>query len=358
MTGSAVRRACVVVLALVTFVASAAPAGAGLDRRDDEVRSVVALGDSVAAGESARDGYVYRDRVLLPGWSTTRPTPRTGAACGRSTGAYGARVARAIGADFTNLACSGASFERGIVLDERFDRAAPDVVLVTAGANSVAFERAYAYCVLSTVGVSEPEAERIASASSIDDALVTALDLAARRAVGREPAPTASACTAEHPGAFLRRTVLDRATTVGASARDLARAIRARGRALGTVPEIVFTTYPNPLPRAPASLAVCPDAAGLGADELAFVHRMLTVLDDALRDGLADVPGVRVADADPAFAGHRWCDADPWVHGPSIFVTDPGSRAPFHPTLAGQRAIAAAVLATLGAGPDGGPRTV
>ena len=57
--------------------------------------------------------------------------------------------------------------------------------------------------------------------------------------------------------------------------------------------------------------------------------------------------GTSVADAGPGFAGHRWCDADPWVYGTSILVTNSSSTAPFHPTPAGQRAIAAAVLETL-----------
>lgn len=313
--------------------------------------SIVVLGDSVAAGEGARDGYVYRDRTLLPGWVATGRPASTADPCGRSDAAYGARVASALDATLTNLACSGASFERGITLDDRFDRARPDLVLVTAGANSVAFERAYAFCVLSARGVSETEAARIVRASTVGDAFATALQLAARRVLGTSPPAGTSACTAANPGAYLRESVLDRAAAVGAEARALAQAIRARGRANGAVPQVVFTTYADPLPDAAAGVAVCPDAAGLGADELAFMHDMFGSLNDALRDALADVPGVRVADPDPAFAGHRWCDPSPWVYGPSIFLTDTASRVPFHPTPAGQRAIADAVLATRNALP-------
>jgi hypothetical protein len=111
------------------------------------------------------------------------------------------------------------------------------------------------------------------------------------------------------------------------------------------VPEVVFTTYADPLPATSTGLARCPDGAGLGPDQLAYMHALFARLNRALRDGLADVPGVRVVDPDPAFAGHRWCDRDPWVYGPSIFLADPTSRVPFHPTPAGQQAIAAAVLA-------------
>lgn len=353
------RKPVVVALALAaaSVVGGNAPAGARPDTRRpgaptaDEVRSVVVLGDSVAAGEGAREGYVYRDRLLLPTWSTRARPRRTGDACGRSGAGYGERVARALDAEVTNLACSGSSFERGVVLDERFDAARPDLVLVTAGANSVAFERAYAYCVLSARGVSATEAERIVRSSSVDEALVTAIGLAARRLLG-DPGPVdGPGCSAADPGDYLRETVLARADDLGARARDLAAAIRERGEALGRVPEIVFTTYPDPLPESAAAFARCPDGAGLGADELSFMHDLFATLNDSLRAALAGEPGVRVADPDPAFSGHRWCDRDPWVHGPSILATDPASGAPFHPTQAGHRAIADAVLAARAAVP-------
>ncbi|MFA5882587.1 MAG: GDSL-type esterase/lipase family protein [Acidimicrobiia bacterium] len=344
-------------LTVLLVAALTGPASAQAPDPDPRVRSVVLLGDSVAAGEGARDGYVYTDRLLFPAWSTAgraRGTSAsggngvgtaTGDACGRSDRAYGVLVARDLGARVANLACSGASFERGMVLDERFDRARPDLVLVTAGANSVAFERAFAYCVLASAGLSEAEADRIAISSTVQDALATALGVAARRVFGATSPSGPPSCTEQNPGAYLRTTVLDRAEAVGASARALAADIRARGSALGRVPDVVFTTYADPLPRATASLAECPDAAGLGAAQLAFLHQMFRQLDGTLRDALATAPGVTVADPDAAFNGHRWCDADPWIYGPSIFVADPASRVPFHPTPAGQRAFADAVLA-------------
>ena len=350
----------VLTLTALVLAALALPAPAQTPApRSGAVRSVVVLGDSVAAGEGARDGYVYNDRLLFPAWSSPARTPgasasggtasssgaATGSACGRSDRAYGVLVARDLGAHVANLACSGASFERGIVLDDRFDRARPDLVLVTAGANSVSFERAYAYCVLASAGLSEAESERIASSSTVQDALATAVGVAARRVFGSATPSGPPACTAQNPGAYLRTTVLDRAAAVGAQARALAAAIRTRGSSLGLVPDVVFTTYADPLPTTIASLAECPDAAGLGTAQLAFLHRTFEQLDGALRDALATAPGVIVAEPDAAFAGHRWCDADPWIYGPSIFVTDPGSRVPFHPTPAGQRAFADAVLA-------------
>lgn len=315
---------------------------------------MVVLGDSVAAGEGTLSGYVYRDRVLFPGWRVVGSPARAGPIrprCGRTDGAYGVHVARALGAEVVNRACSGATFGRGVVLDAGYDRARPDLVLVTAGANSVEFERAFAYCVLAARGVGDDEAAALVSAASPAAALDIALRRAARRLLDGTSRRAAPGCTAATPGAYLEATVLARIPAVGRGAGELADAIRARGLAAGRVPEVVVTTYPDPLPRSAVPFARCPDGAGLGPAQVTFMRAMVARMNAALRDALADRPGVRVADPDPAFAGHRWCDPDPWVHGPSILFGDPGSLAPFHPTAAGQRAIADAVLAALGRGP-------
>jgi hypothetical protein len=124
------------------------------------------------------------------------------------------------------------------------------------------------------------------------------------------------------------------------------------------VPQVVFTTYPDPLPDATAAFPVCPDGAALGPAQLAFMRQLVHQTNAALTAALADVPGTRVADPDPAFAGHRWCDRDPWVYGTSILVADPTSSAPFHPTPAGQRAIASAVLDVVRGGAPGASRPV
>jgi len=151
-------------------------------------------------------------------------------------------------------------------------------------------------------------------------------------------------CTAANPGAYLQRTLLDRIPQVSAEAQALAREIRDRGRAAGRVPEVVFTTYFDPLPDTPVAFAQCPDGAALGAAQLDYMHGLVRNLNGGITGALADEPGTRVADPGPSFAGHRWCDADPWVYGTSILAGDASSTAPFHPTPAGQRAIADAVL--------------
>ena len=331
---------------LAAVVAPVPRAGAA---SSSEVRSVVILGDSVAAGEGTLDGFRYQDRALLPAWSATqRSRAYDGArpSCHRSPRAYGQIVAGALGATATNLACSGATYGRGIVLDDAYDRAAPNLVLVTAGANSVDFERAFAYCVLASRGLADAEAAQIATAPTISDALSSAMGTAVGR-LGDTSTRVTPGCTTTNPGAYLQRTVLDRMDEVTSNAAALARQIRARGREAGRTPQVVFTTYFDPLPDRAASFARCPDGAGLGAAQLAFMHQVVRDLNGALTDALAGVPGTRVADPGPAYAGHRWCDADPWVYGTSILVSNASSTAPFHPTPAGQRAIADAVLDTV-----------
>jgi hypothetical protein len=263
-------------------------------------------------------------------------------------------VARALGAHVTNLACSGATFG-DLRFGARYDRAHPDLVLVTAGANSVNWERAFMYCALAARGLSDAEATRIAGAPSISQAAAATVRAVADNLGGSSDGSDRPACSETNPGAFLGQTVLDRIDSVAAGARALANSIRARGRASGRVPEIVFTRYPDPLPSTTAALTSCPDAVGLGTAQLTLMHAVLDRLNHALEDGVAGLPGVRVVDPDPAYAAHRWCSNDPWTYGPSVLLQSAASSAPFHPTPAGQRAIAAAVLRGLRApAPVGG----
>jgi lysophospholipase L1-like esterase len=341
------QAACVFVVSLLAGLVVAPAAHAASP--SSEVHSVVVLGDSVAAGEGTLDGYRYQDRALLPGWSETgarRPYDGSRPACHQSPRGFGRVVARALGAAYTTFACSGATFDRGINLDAAYERAEPDLVLVSAGANSVEFERVFAYCVLASRGLSDTEAASIASAPTITESVSTAISTALTRVTGPTTRATPG-CTAANPGSYLQRTVLDRIPQIAAKAQALGHEIRTRGRSAGRVPEVVFTTYFDPLPDTAVAFTQCPDGAALGTGQLEYMHGLLRDLNRALADALADAPGAHTADPGPAFAAHRWCDADPWVYGTSILVGDASSTAPFHPTPAGQRAIADAVLAVV-----------
>ena len=119
-------------------------------------------------------------------------------------------------------------------------------------------------------------------------------------------------------------------------------------------PSIVVTTYYDPFGSAfdceqlkdPEAPAGAPPGYGFGPDPgkdnqdqkierkidplRSELHRMNAVLEQG-----AQAFGFRVAPV--AFPGHELCSAQPWVQG----LRDP---APFHPTAAGELAIAAAVL--------------
>jgi hypothetical protein len=130
--------------------------------------------------------------------------------------------------------------------------------------------------------------------------------------------------------------------------RDVAEWVRARGMAASRtkVPKVVFTTYPDPLP---ADGTKCPDSNYLYPEQVTYLSGLVAQTNAVLTSAITALhqPGVAVADVSDAYAGHTWCTNDPWAYGLSIYsVLDPTSflsQAPFHPTPAGQRRIAALV---------------
>jgi hypothetical protein len=114
-----------------------------------------------------------------------------------------------------------------------------------------------------------------------------------------------------------------------------------------TPPEVVFTTYPDPLP---AGGAQCPDSSWLRPSQLRSLTTLVGKVNRAVRTTVERLhdPGVVVADSDRACtqrgADHRWCSRERWAYGLGVFhLIEPDtlhSPAPFHPTPRGQRAIA------------------
>lgn len=47
-----------------------------------------------------------------------------------------------------------------------------------------------------------------------------------------------------------------------------------------------------------------------------------------------------IADISNVMQGHEYCTDDPWTYGLSVLLLNDDSQAPFHPTPAGQAAIA------------------
>jgi lysophospholipase L1-like esterase len=254
-------------------------------------------------------------------------------------------VTRKVRGAFAQFACTGATFDNGITtpqvdpgffgsstlrpaqfgdwdthtdLNAAYDSAGPDVVLVTFGADDLEFVKIVRDCILNGY----------ASATR----LITL------------------ACTAQNPGPTVTSSfwgpVVD--GTLAGHYRDLVRWIRARGKAAKPpkVPDVVFTTYPDPFP---PDGQQCPDSNYLYPDQLTYLSTLVKQLNAVITSTIEQIdrPGVVVADVASVLSGHTWCTSDPWVYGFSIFsVTDPTSfvsQAPFHPTPAGQRAIAAVV---------------
>ncbi|MGH9024949.1 MAG: hypothetical protein ACRDWD_02355, partial [Acidimicrobiia bacterium] len=117
----------------------------------------------------------------------------------------------------------------------------------------------------------------------------------------------------------------------------------------GKVPDVIFTTYHDPLPTAESDISFldCPDALTLYRDQLDYLHELLARMSSIITESVAGIDGVMVANIDNVLDGHEFCTRDPWAYGPSILLDDPDSPAPFHPTPDGQRAIADVVYDAL-----------
>jgi hypothetical protein len=88
-----------------------------------------------------------------------------------------------------------------------------------------------------------------------------------------------------------------------------------------------------------------------------FVNAVAGDLNDAVRAGVADAAArLRAAGAgqtvafvasDPAFRGHRLCNAAPWINGVRLTALGVPKRTSLHPGPKGQTASARAVGAAL-----------
>ena len=327
-------------LSLVTVPSSGATAVAS-----ESKLSVVQIGDSVAAGEGTLYGYRYDPATRTwAGGNINAKWPGPYPKCHDSPAAYGNVVARKLGGTFTQFACTGASFDNGIstpqttgdvftstlrpaqfgnwdtrtALNAAYDAAKPSVALVTFGADDVHFTEIVEACIANGYAYS-------VGFASLE-------------------------CVAANPGATVEAdfNAFVRSGALAAHYRDVAEWVRSRGMAVSPpkVPKVVFATYPDPLP---ANGAKCPDSNYLYPEQVTYLRGLVEQANTVITSTITalDQPGVVVADVSDAYAGHRWCTRDPWAYGLSIYsVLDPTSflsQAPFHPTPAGQREIAALV---------------
>ncbi|MGH9086694.1 MAG: GDSL-type esterase/lipase family protein [Acidimicrobiales bacterium] len=237
---------------------------------------VAVLGDSTAAG--------------LGNPLVADPTPAD-RACGRSADSYARDLAAADGWQVVNLACSGATVQRGLLGSQLAGGQTVPAQL------SVAKREQYLSTVIVSVGANDVGWSAMLRACAV--------------------APT---CDNSAFTAYFQQQLQSFATNYLQLLQELA--------ALRGHPLVVVNLYYNPFD---------PDAACLA--HLGMTHRkekavssMLDALNGVLAKGATGPPFVSVQ---PSFAGHALCDPQPYVQGP-------GGQAPFHPTASGELAIALA----------------
>ena len=343
--------------------------------------SIVQLGDSVAAGEGIDYGLTYDYRFgIFPTWSApSNPNPMWDGPyplCHDAHLAYGNVVAGALGSPFAKFACTGASYDNGITVPEvsggqtlrpaefgdwatmtdlnpDYDQAKPDVVLITLGADDVHFVSIVEYCFLASFAPFQDIADMVLTSDNPADVLYQALIQAGAMLVneienGQAPELVPEEqrfCTADNPGSLIQQYFWDHLPALTADYAALVQGITARGQQAGHVPQIVFTTYHDPLPAADADIdfGACPDAMHLSRAQIDYLESLL----DTLSDTIGAIDGVTIVEIRDVLEGHRWCSQNPWAYGPSALLLDLESQAPFHPTVQGQAAIARLVQSAI-----------
>lgn len=363
-------------LGYLITAALAAGCGGGNDSDSPEPteapKSIVVLGDSVAAGEGINYGYTY---------STGTPNHWTGGTdnptwqgqyqlCHDSAMAYGDVLAMSINADLAKFACTGSTYDNGILFDRRYngqlfrpaqfgdwvsmtklnpdyDAAKPDLVIITLGADDVNFVDILTYCATGYTLDDADEVETIAGLAEPGRRIranftrkFPTLD-----ALANAPTRTESSyCVAGSPGSVIDNLFWDPINSgeIAAHYIDLVDAIQARGQKAGKVPKILFTTYHNPLP-GPSESDDCFDLGDLTRDEIDYLTTLMGTLQDTLIGAVGNRQGVSVADISHSMDGHKFCTSDPWTYGLTVLYLNDDSQAPFHPTAAGQAKIASIV---------------
>jgi len=296
--------------------------------------TVVEIGDSIASGEGTQYGYYYDSATGIWGggnpnatWSGDHPL------CHDSPAAYGQVVSDALGANFVQLACTGATYTNGITAPEiakgavyqpaqfpgtAYDNAEPDAVVITFGADDVQFVDIVIACIKSAL--QDP---------------VNGIE-----------------CTAANPGPTVQADFWNYLSSLSASYGTIASGIEARGNAASPkrVPKIIFTNYMDPFPPSGG----CPDTWPMTNAQVAYLNTMMGDLNATIKNTVTALAkadtNIGFADISGAIAGHTWCTTDPWDYGLSVITqggqaasitnASPLSQAPFHPTANGQAAIA------------------
>ena len=218
------------------------------------------------------------------------------APCDRSTDAYPYAVAASTGLALEHLACTGAKVDEGLYGDQTRDGAAlpaqipaaftggtPSLITMTIGANDARWTQFIRQCYYIRCGY------------SIDSARFAAY-------------------------------LADLKLELNVALADI------RTKSSGTPPQVIVTGYYQPF----SSTTSCTGTDRLTSTEITWLNRRTELLNQAISGTVSKYSFASFAPV--SFAGHELCSGDPWIQS----ATD---TARFHPTAAGQTAIASAVMA-------------
>lgn len=216
------------------------------------------------------------------------------APCFQSPESYGYTVSNMTGLPFHHLACTGAKADDGLYGDQErdgfilpaqlkqaFEGGTPSLISITIGANDARWTQFIRQCYYITCGYDIDTARYAAYLADLK------LEL---------------------------NVIMAKIHTLSS----------------GTPPQVIVTGYYQPL-----STTVCNDTAGLTTNEISWLRARTNALNNAISGTVAKYSYAKYAPVD--FAGHELCSNDPWIQSPA-------QGAPFHPTAAGQAAIANAVF--------------
>jgi lysophospholipase L1-like esterase len=225
----------------------------------------------------------------------------TARACGRSADSYAADLSDANGWKVLNLACDGATIGHGLLgpqvrggvrlapqLAEAQRATQASVIIVSVGADDLNWAAVVRYCSVT------PNCNDRATQAYFQQQL-----------------------------ASFSKNYLD---------------LLSRLAALPAHPQVIINRYYNPFGAQPG----CLSGDGMTPVNLQTLTSRLATLNQVLAEGAAQF---RFSSPQPDFTGHGLCTSQPYVQGLR-------APAPFHPTAAGQLAIALADQAALGAGPS------
>jgi GDSL-like Lipase/Acylhydrolase family len=217
-------------------------------------------------------------------------------ACGRSADSYAADLSDVNGWKVLNLACNGATISHGLLgpqlqngarlppqLGEAERASRASVVIVSVGADDLNWSAEVHYCSVA------PRCNDLATTAYFQQQL-----------------------------ASFSKNYLD---------------LLSRLAALPSHPQVIINRYYDPFGPQPS----CLSQAGLSATNLQTLTSRLATLNQVLAQGASEFG---FSSAQPDFAGHELCTPQPYVQGLN-------AAAPFHPTAAGQLAIALADQAAL-----------